>query len=212
LRSPSTSRGAGAAGALGLLARGLAGNALTDSLAKTDSVKPAIHDTWDISTSLFQQAAVATLAYGLVILLAAWLAGPGRAAVSTRAWLAPWLQEARFAYGGLGVIVLLVLAWGPTPATRKFLPVVLMIGLLVWGMEVLRRQTEREYPDASRQDQMESVRAWFSRARAGRPSRGDDRLDQLERLGRLRDTGVIDSAEFEREKTRLLGQAPAEAT
>jgi hypothetical protein len=204
--------GLAAAGALGLVARGLAGNALTDSLAKTDSVKPAIHETWDISTSLFQQAAVAALAYGLVILLAAWLAGPGRAAVSTRAWLAPWLQEARFAYGGLGVIVLLVLAWGPTPATRKFLPVVLMIGLLVLGMEVLRRQTEREYPDASRQDQMESVRAWFSRARTGRPSGEGDRLDQLERLGRLRDTGVIDSAEFEREKTRLLGQAPAGAT
>jgi uncharacterized membrane protein len=203
--------GLAAAGALGLIARGLAGNALTDSLAKTDSVKPAIHATWDISTSLFQQAAVATLLYGLVILLAAWLAGPGRAAVSTRTGLAPWLREPRFAYGGLAAIVLLVVAWGPTPATRKFLPVVIMIGLLVWGMEVLRRQTAHEHPDASRHDQMESVRAWFSTVRQGRTAREDDRLDQLERLGKLRDTGVIDAAEFDREKTRLLGEVPAGA-
>jgi hypothetical protein len=203
--------GLAAAGALGLVARGLAGNALTDSLAKTDSVKPAIHATWDISTSLFQQAAVSTVGYGLVILLAAWLAGPGRVAVSARTGLAPWLREARFAYGGLGVIVLLVLAWGPTPATRKILPVLIMIGLLVLGVEVLRRQTAREHPDASRHDQMASARAWFSRARGPRTSGEEDRVDQLERLGKLRDTGVIDSAEFESEKARVLGHAPAGA-
>ena len=33
----------------------------------------------------------------------------------------------------------------------------------------------------------------------------DERLDALERLGKLRDTGVLSEAEFEAEKARLLG-------
>jgi hypothetical protein len=33
-------------------------------------------------------------------------------------------------------------------------------------------------------------------------------VEQLERLGRLRDSGVIDQAEFAREKQSLLGGAP----
>ena len=39
----------------------------------------------------------------------------------------------------------------------------------------------------------------------------DGKLAQLERLGKLRDSGVLDASEFEREKTRILGQAPAGA-
>jgi hypothetical protein len=35
------------------------------------------------------------------------------------------------------------------------------------------------------------------------------RLDQLERLGRLRDAGVLNPAEFEREKAALLPPEPA---
>ena len=44
--------------------------------------------------------------------------GPSQWAVSVRRWLAPYLREPRLAYGGMAAIVLLVLAWGPTPATR----------------------------------------------------------------------------------------------
>jgi Short C-terminal domain len=206
----ATGIGLAAAGAAGLLARELAGDAVVGSLAKTDSVRPALDATWSISTSLLQQAAVATLAYGVVIIFSAWLAGPTRLAVSSRGALAPWLRESSFAYGGLAVILLLVVAWGPTPATRKLLSMLLLAALLVLGLEILRRQTAREYPDASREEQTRRMRAWFSRARPRRASAtqsGDDRIEELERLGRLRESGVIDSSEFEREKARLLGQA-----
>lgn len=211
----ATGIGLTAAGAAALVARGLAGNAVVDSLATTDSVRPAVEATWTITTSLLQQAAVATLGYGLVILLAAWLAGPSRLAVGTRAALAPWLEEPRFAYGGLAVIVLLVLAWGPTPATRKFLPVLFLIALLIVGVEVLRRQTAREYPEASREESIRGMRAWFSaaggrvRGRGAGASGSEDRVEQLERLGKLRDAGVLEASEFEREKQRILGPAPA---
>src|SRR3954471_2904321 len=158
----ATGVGLVAAGAAALQARGLAGNAVGDALAKADSVKPAVDAVWSISTSLLVQAATATIAYGVVIFLAAWVAGPTRAAIATRAGLAPWLREARFAYGGLAVIVLLVIAWGPTPATQKVVPMLFMIGLLIVGMEILRRQTARETPNASREESMLRLRAWFS--------------------------------------------------
>jgi hypothetical protein len=195
-----------AAGAAVLVARSLAGDAVVDALASTEGVKPAVDATWTIGTSLLEQAAVATIGYGVVIVFAAWLAGPTGAAAATRATAAPWLREPRFAYGGLAVVVLLVLAWGPTPATRRVLPVLFMIALLVVGMEVLRRQTAREHPDASREESIKHMRAWFSRRRGG-----GSRLDQLERLGKLRESGVLDAAEYEREKARILEESPAAA-
>jgi hypothetical protein len=136
------------AGLTALVAQALAGNAVVDSLASTDSVRPAVEETWSIATSLLRQAAAATLAYGIVIVLAAWLAGPTRWAVAARSRLAPYLREPGYAYGGLFVIVLLLLVWGPTPATRRPALALILIGLLIFGTEMLRRQTAREFPAA----------------------------------------------------------------
>jgi hypothetical protein len=91
-------------------------------------------------------------------------------------------------------------------------------------VEALRRQTAREHPDA---DAKETLRRWrVGAAGAGawmksvgqnlserirERSAGGRRLDELERLAQLRDAGVLDAAEFQREKQRLLGPPPAEA-
>ncbi len=202
-----------AAGAGALVARGLAGDTVTGALATTESVKPAVDATWSIGTSLLVEAATASIAYGVVIVLAAWLAGPTRAAVATRRALAPWLREPRIAYSALALIVLLIAAWGPTPATRRFLPMLLMIALLIAGMEVLRRQTARQHPDASREEAMRGMREWLSglRGHTARGSGNGGRLEELERLGRLREQGIVDQAEFEREKARILADTPAPA-
>jgi hypothetical protein len=45
-------------------------------------------------------------------------------------------------------------------------------------------------------------------ATAGQPTASDTRLDQLEQLGRLRENGLLDAAELEREKTRVMAEAP----
>jgi hypothetical protein len=191
------------AGLTVLVVRSFAGDALTDALAKTDSVKPAIEATWSIGTSLLQEAAAATLAYGVVIVLAAWLAGPTGLAIACRRALAPYLRDPRYAYGGLAAIVLLLLAWGPTPATRKPLGALVLIALLAAGVEVLRRQTAREHPDASITGLSLPGRGRWTRGAA----RGSGRLAELERLGKLRDSGVLDGAEFEREKAAILERA-----
>lgn len=195
------------AGAAALVARSLAGGAVV-GLAKTAAVEPALADTWSISTSLLVEAATATLIYGIVVVFAAWLAGPTASATATRRGLAPFLREPQFAYGGLAVIVLLLLAWGPTPAFRKPVLALTLIALLALGVEVLRRQTAREFPHASRDETMRRLRGkWAAmRSRADSPTTpsGSERLSELERLGALHKSGVLDDAEFKAQKARLL--------
>lgn len=188
------------AGIAALVARSLAGDALTESLAKSESVKPAISATWDISTSLMVDAASATILYGIVLVFSAWLGGETRLATGTRRVLAPYLREPAIAYSGLALIVLLLLAWQPTPAFHRLIPTLILIVLLVFGVEMLRRRTEREFPNASREDSMEHLRERFSNIRGSTRSK---RLDDLERLGRLRESGVLTEEEFAREKASL---------
>jgi hypothetical protein len=154
-----------AAGAAALVARSVAGDYVVDALATTDAVEPAVAATWTIGSSLLVQAAWATVWYGVVIVLVAWLAGPTRLATSVRRLKAPFLREPRYAWGGLAVIVLLLIAWGPTPATRNPIPMLFLIALLALGVEALRRQTAREFPDATIDDTVETMRGWLSSAR-----------------------------------------------
>ena len=197
------------AGAAALVGRSIGGGAVVDALATTESVRPAVEAAWSIGTSLLDEVATATLIYGVVIVFAAWLAGPTAWAVGTRRGLAPYLREPRYAWGAFAVIVLVLLAWAPTPAFRLVIPALILIGLLAAGVEALRRQTMREFPDADHRESNERVRSWFSGV--GRRARGgatpdDSRLDELERLGRMRDSGVLDPAEYETEKARVLAQ------
>ena len=201
------------AGALALLARSLAGDFVVDELVKTDSVRPAVAATWDIATSLLVEAASATVLYGIFIVVATWLAGPTAWAVAARRGLAPYLREPRYAYGGFVVIALLLVAWGPTPALRKPLTALVLLALLALGVEALRRQTGREHPHASIEEAMRRMHERFTSMRervsgSGRARGSDDRLEELERLGTLRDSGVLDQSEFDREKARILGSTP----
>jgi hypothetical protein len=213
------------AGALALVLRAFAGDLVVDALASTEAVRPAAEAAWSISTSLLVEAASASIVYGVVLVISAWLAGRTSWAVATRRTLAPYLREARIAYGALAVIALILLAWGPTPALRRPIPALILIALLALGVEALRRQTEREFPGASREESVARMREraagmgrWLRSPAAshgngnGNGALASDRLEQLERLGRLRDSGVLDGPEFEREKAALLGSGSAPAT
>ena len=138
------------AGILVLVVRRFAGTQLVDALATTDAIKPAVQAAWDIETSLLVTVAGATIAYGIVAVLAAWLAGPTSWAVGLRRSLAPYLGEAAYAWGGFAVIVLLLLVWAPTQALRQPLTALILIAILALGFELLRRQAEREFPDGER--------------------------------------------------------------
>jgi hypothetical protein len=158
------------AGALALIARALAGDAVVGALTTTAAVEPAAEDVWRIGTGILYDSAFYVIVNGLLIVLAAWTAGPTRLAVELRQVAAPHLRDRPgLAYAVLAVLFLLFIAWGPTPAFRRPLSLLLIAGLLVLGMEVLRRQTAREFPDARAGDATARLRAWRDR---GKPATG----------------------------------------
>jgi hypothetical protein len=198
-------------GLLVLVARSLAGTAVVDSLASTESVKPAVSAVWDIGTSLLRDGGIAMLSYGIVIFLAAVLAGPLAIAQRARRFLAPLMRERPSAYAAVAVIVLLLLWWSPTEGFRRLLPSLVLFGLLIAGVEALRRQTNHEYPDETWDTMRDRWAKGFSNLRHGSsgeaatvagPEAG--RLGDLARLASLRDSGVLSPEEFEAEKKRIL--------
>jgi hypothetical protein len=136
-----------AAGAGALAIGSWAGALMVDSLAGTATAEPAVRAVWNIYDTLLVQAATATIGYGVVLIAGAWLAGRSRTAVATRHALAPYLREPLVAYGALAAVILVVIVWwAPTPATRNPVTAVALAGLLTLGLAGLRRQTAREVP------------------------------------------------------------------
>ena len=138
-----------AAGAAALVTGALAGDAVVGALATTAAMEPAVRDVWEISTTLLDEAAIAAIGYGLVMIAGAWLAGPSSWATTIRRMLAPYLRRPGLAYGALAAVAaVVVLWWAPTPALRKPVPAIVLLALLALGFEGLRRRTAAEFPAA----------------------------------------------------------------
>lgn len=199
-------------GVLLLLARRIGGSVLVNSLVKIDSNKPAVHQIWEITTSLLYDIAIAVLIYGLIIVLASWLAGGTRPATAVRRALAPALRDhLAWAYSILTVFYLLIIVWGPTPAFRQIIPILIIAALVVLGVELLRRSTAQQFPDAEQGDTWHAVRGWYAAHRSGAAStssadaRARHGADALERLTALHDRGALTDAEFASQKALVLG-------
>lgn len=139
------------AGLVLLVVRRLVGNYLVDSLADSTAVETPSRHAWLISTDLLAGVAWTGTIYGLVVALAAWLAGPMRLAVRLRAQIAPTLRDRPgLAYGLVAVGYGLLVLWGPTPAFRQPLWIVVFGVLIALGTEAFRRLTLRELPAGAR--------------------------------------------------------------
>ena len=146
-----------------LVARSLAGSFVVNSLTATASSKDAADTTWQVITSMLRDGGLAMLGYGIAIVLAAWLAGPGGLATGARRSLAPLLHDRGLAYLSLAVIVAVIFWLSPTEGTSRLLPSLLLIGLLIAGTEVLRNQTLREFPNETLESASERWRSRFNR-------------------------------------------------
>jgi hypothetical protein len=206
-----------AVGAFVLIVRGYAGGVVVDELTASAADEPAVAATWEIGTSLLSEAAGAAILYGIAIVVAAWIAGPTAIATATRGFLAPYLRQPRFAFGGLFVLVVLLFWWSPTPATERLVPALVLIAALTLGVEMLRRRTIAEFPERvttfsaaglaqtmAQQTRESMARRVRARAEAQEAAATGARLEALERVARLHDSGVLTDDEFQSEKARLL--------
>ena len=130
-----------------LFARGAGGSLVVDSLSGAASSDAAVSAAFNIGSSLVARDGQSIIVYGIVIVLAAWLAGPTRWATSIRRALTPYLRQPAYAYGGLAVLLLLLFWWDPVVATHRLVPSLLLIAFAALGTEMLRRQVIREFPD-----------------------------------------------------------------
>jgi Ca2+/Na+ antiporter len=138
-----------AAGVAALAAGSLLGDAVVESVTRTEAGVPAAEEVWTIATSLLVQAGGATIFYGAVLLLGAWLAGPTAPAVAMRRSVAPYVRDPLLAYGAFAVLIaVVVLWWAPTPALRNPVTAIILVLLLAAGFEALRRRTAREAESA----------------------------------------------------------------
>jgi hypothetical protein len=191
------------AGAVVLLLRTLGGRYVVDALAKQEAGKPAFEATWGIATSLLADVARSALAFGVLVFLAAWLAGPTRLATALRRGAAPYVRAQRaIAYFAAAALFLVLVAWAPVDAFRRPLGMLVLAILLAIGAEVMRLQILRDFPTDGGGDRG----GWFG----GLAGRATDRppreteVDQLERLAALHRDGSLSDEEYARAKAALL--------
>lgn len=127
-------------GILLLVIRRVAGAYLVDALAEGQSVREAAGSSWIIGTQLLAAIAWALIVYGIVMLVGAVLAGPTGYARRARSAISPTLRDrAGAVWAALGAVYLLLVLWGPLPALRSWLGVLILAGLLALGFEAFRR-------------------------------------------------------------------------
>ncbi len=200
-------------GLVGLVAVNVVGNYVVDSLVAATENRAAAGSAWDILAELLRSSFRWLVVGGVLFLVAAWLAGPGRRAVAVRRVLAPALRERLWGYAALGVFALLLLFTGPAGDFARYLVVLTLVALGAAWIEQTRTQTLREFPDASASELFADARSragrWWEtrRAPAEEPAQAAPPGDIAARLATLADLharGVLTDEEFASAKARTL--------
>jgi hypothetical protein len=136
------------AGLFVLLARKIGQGQIVSAITSDASIEPAANDAYSVATSLLVQVSSASIIIGIPLILAALLAGPARWALSARRFLAPHFREhPGLAYWITAGLLALFFLWGPIPATRNPLEMLLFTILAFAGAYVLKGQIAEEFPD-----------------------------------------------------------------
>ncbi|HET7759656.1 MAG TPA: hypothetical protein VFK62_07015, partial [Gaiellaceae bacterium] len=133
-------------GLLILVVRRFAGNYLVDQLTNNPDAKKAVTASWAIGTQLLRNVGENAIIYGLVVIFAAWIAGPSRPATWCRRVSAPTIRNHPVVlYCAVTLVLILVLLAGPTDGQRVY-PLLILFALAYVGTEWLRRRTVHEFP------------------------------------------------------------------
>jgi hypothetical protein len=203
-------------GILTLIAKRLIGNYILTKIVSDTYREPAQH-VWLIATSILGAIGWASVTYGLLLILAAMLAGPWRAAVAIRREIAPILNRRDdITWGSAGIVYLLLVLWGPTHALRTWWGILLIGALLALGIYLLRRQTRKEFPNAGLEPAETTVAARMA-ATAKKVTHRSDKTDKAPEAAPARSTaeeiawlldlkekGALTEDEFEQAKKHVL--------
>ncbi len=198
------------AGIIGLAGRRILETQIVNSLTNDEALRPTFRAVVAIGTQMLSTIAGAFIFVGAVAVVAAWFAGPARACTAARRAIAPFLrEEPAGTFAITAAVLLLVFLWNPIPATGTPVGIIVFSALALFGTELLRRQTAREFPEAQRGDAAAEIRARMGSARQrGQPAAptpdGNGIADQIERLATLRKDGAISDAEYDTAKAHLL--------
>lgn len=201
-------------GLLGLVAANLTRNYVVGSLVAREDDRRAADNAWNILTDLMRGSFRLMVVVGMLFLIASWLAGPGRRAFGARGWLAPVLQGRVWAYVALGVIGLLLLIRSEVQDFSRILVIAILLALGAAWIELMRRQTEREFPDAEGSALVADTRArvsdWWESRRAERAVQAapapaaTDVTSRLASLAELHGSGALTDEEYASAKARVL--------
>jgi hypothetical protein len=210
---------------LGLLAVNVLGNYLVDSLVAETENRTAASNAWDILTELLKTSFWWMLPIGVLFVAASWLAAPGPRALGARRYLAPALRDRLWAYIALALIAVFLVLTGPVSDLSRYIVVLTLVLLGVVWIEVMRRQTVREFPDASGAAMLDEMRArvsgwWEGSRRPGErpvtvaappagaaPAAGADVTARLASLAELHASGALTDEEFASAKGRVLSES-----
>ncbi len=115
------------------------------SQPETSGGRAAFDSILAIGTALLRQMAWSEILIGLLVALGASLVGPTRYATWVRRHVATGFRRHEVAtWIGLVVLVLAVLVWSPFSASGNWITVLIVLGLVVVGVEALRRTSLAE--------------------------------------------------------------------
>jgi Short C-terminal domain len=201
------------AGVVGWAGRSVLQSQVTNGLVSDASLRPAVHAVLVIATGLLGQIIGAFILVGLVVVAAAWFAGPARVSVAARRSIAPFLREQPVGTFAIAAgLMVLIFIWDPIPATGTPVGIIVFLLLALFGTEMLRRQTAVEFPDARPGDATAAMRARMNAFRERRQRNKGSApnaplADQLERLAALRARDEITAEEYNTAKATLLTTA-----
>jgi hypothetical protein len=126
-----------------LVVHRLAGAYVVDALTNNPDAKQPVTAVWAIETQLLRNVGINTVIFGVLGILAALLAGASRPATYARR--VALHDHPLIGFGVLAIVFLILLVTGPTDGDRIY-PLLVVGAVAFIGLEVLRRETNRELP------------------------------------------------------------------
>ncbi len=135
-------------GLLVFIGRNILVTQVTDSLVKSEAVRPAAHEVLKIATAMLSEIAGAFIIVGIPLIAAAWFAGPAKLAVRGHARRSrrSCASSRQWTYAITAAIMAVIFIWQPIPATGKLAGILVFLALAFFGTYLLRKQTAEEFP------------------------------------------------------------------